>query len=731
MKKSISIVLLMIGILLSGGFTNETIAQRARKCQARIQADKEYDRAAYRKAIRLYQDLIESSKDRSIDVYRKLGTCYLNTQQIVLAEQFFKKVAKSRRATAEDYLTYSQILKIQGDNDEAEKYRKKSIKKDKKKKDSLKYADNEEYFKKVTKKSRGLKLYNLSINSSLSEFSPMIYNGNLVYVTNNHMEHQNDFHYRYNNFPFYELKQVKYDRSKLKININSQGRLFSEETSSLFNEGPCCFSATTREFYYTRNDYIDDISIKGKDKSSHLMIYKAEKESGKWGKIVKLPFNSNEYSCCHPTVSPDGQKLVFASDMPGGYGGMDLYYCNRQGKFWSDPVNMGGDVNTSGNECFPFYHNTGIIYFASNGHPSVGGLDIYAANTDDWQEFIITNVGTPINSEYDDFGIYLRKNSKLGYFSSNRPGGKGGDDIYSMALDKPMIFNTEINVELLNNITNEPIVNGKVVFAKKGKVVDTLFTRTTGRVKRHMPTNTMAKITAVPPYYIADSISFKVEGEKQNKSFSLTPYYIFKGKMVNKKHNTPIKNLSVDIYTDNNQLFKSLKTDSKGEFKLKLDALKDYEFNFIDSGYLEKFQFSTFDKKPGLLTETYLIDSIKGGQTFKINNILYALNAYEVPESAKSQLDLMVQFLNQNPKVHIELSSHTDSQGSSQYNQRLSQRRARAAVDYIVSCGIDRRRITYIGYGETRLTNHCSDGVYCNDEEHAANRRTEVKITDL
>ncbi|MFA8450503.1 MAG: OmpA family protein [Bacteroidales bacterium] len=693
----------------------------------RDKADKEYERTNYIVALKMYQELVDQNLDRSIDVHRRIGDCYFKTQQNALAEKFYKKVCKSRRASAEDYLTYSQILKINGKEKESKKYLKKHLKKAKSKGEDDSIEKLRKALAKANQKKNKISVNNLSINTAKSEFAPVVYNSQLVFVTNYHEEHQHNFLYRYNNFPFYELKKVKLDYHH--HFPKGDPKLFSKDISSTYNEGPSCFSITTREFYFTRNSMDQEIGVKGKDHYAHLMIYKAEKHINHWVNITKLSFNNTEYSCAHPTISADGKKLIFASDMPGGFGGMDLYLCNRMGKDWSDPINLGPTINTAGNECFPFFHNTGIIYFASNGHPGFGGLDLFAANTDDFNEFIITNIGEPINSEWDDFGIYLNKTSTSGFFSSNRLGGKGNDDIYNMIMEKPMLFNTKIIITLKNKYSNELISSGKVLFIKGNKKVDTLVTKMNGRVKRSLATNCLATIKAFPKFYEADSISFEVEGDQMEKTLYLEPYYILQGQAVNEKTGKPITNARVEIRGE--QIIIPA-TDSTGNFKVKLRAGIEYDFVFSGIGYMPTSHIlDTKYRKPGIIKTEFSVTPIEEGETFTMKNILYALNAYKVPESAYEELNRVVKFLNDNPDVNIELSSHTDSRGSAAYNQKLSQRRAKAAVGYIIGCGISPSRIIFTGYGETRLKNKCADGVNCSEEEHGENRRTEIKITEV
>jgi outer membrane protein OmpA-like peptidoglycan-associated protein len=350
-------------------------------------------------------------------------------------------------------------------------------------------------------------------------------------------------------------------------------------------------------------------------------------------------------------LTPDGNTLYFISDMPGGKGGTDLYYCKREGDAWGPAVNLGAPFNTPENEMFPFVAANGDLYYASAGLPGFGGLDLFVAKADGASFNGPKNMGMRMNSSYDDFGMAMWTDNCIALFSSNRPGGVGEDDIYHAKCippkpkPLPILF---VSGCVKNKLTGAPIpgatlfmldkTSGQVVVAKAGN---------DGCYRIEINRGTDYVIKAMHPGFIADALAL---------------------------------------------------------------------------GALAKDRQTDPESPRNLLLEQLIIN-----KPYKIDNIYYDFDKYNIREDAKPELNNLVTIMKENP-IKVELGSHTDSRGSDQYNQVLSQKRAESAVSYIVSQGISPDRITAKGYGESQLVNKCSNGVPCTPEEHQANRRTEFKV---
>jgi hypothetical protein len=263
-----------------------------------------------------------------------------------------------------------------------------------------------------------------NINSKSIEFSPVFYKSGLVYVVAREKTRVFD--------P--KTGQAYFDLMYADLGPGgtaSKSVNFSPNIRTQYHEGPCVFSSDETELFFTRSDQYsekDKTAVKGE---VQLKIYRATKGPDDWEQITELPFSSNTYSVAHPALSPDGQYLVFTSDMPGGFGGMDLYVVNRVSGSWSDPVNLGSIINSKGNEVFPVWHQDGYLLFASDGHKGKGGLDLFVSA---WNEEGnlegLQHLDAPFNSSRDDLGLIVASNGMSGYLASNRKPTKGKDDLY-------------------------------------------------------------------------------------------------------------------------------------------------------------------------------------------------------------------------------------------------------------------------------------------------------------
>ena len=376
---------------------------------------------------------------------------------------------------------------------------------------------------------------------------------------------------------------------------------------------------------------------------------------------IAFPYNSDNFSVGHPAISADGTKLIFSSNMPGGSGQSDLYISERINGEWQKPINLGAEINTFGNEVFPFLANDSTLFFSSDGHEGYGGLDIFESNMVNGKWTTPWNLKLPLNSPYDDFSIVFNRNLTDGFFSSNRPGGLGSDDIY--------------------------------VFRK--------YHRTPG--------------VQVP--------------EKPKEVIPL-----ISGLVKDKKTLAPLDSATVFLLNKQTGEVLVLKTNRDGYFEAPIvkgvtyiaKAMKSNYFDDCLSIIIPTDEASVKIKTP----KDLLLDKYALNKTFVIENIYYDLDKWFIRDDAKPSLNKLVGLLNQYP-INVEIGSHTDSRASAKYNIQLSQKRADAAVKYLISKGIDAKRLTYKGYGETMLINRCADGVKCTEAEHQANRRTEFKITSI
>lgn len=861
-------------------------------------ADKLYASAQYYKAISKYLKAIKTSnnvaKQQSLI---RLADCYRFLNEYKNAEQYYKQAITLGKVDAEVYYNYGNVLKSNNNYNEALAYYYEYLEvnpSDKKATHAVKSCQEIKYW--LTKPQEYEVKGVDELNSKQSEFCPVVLNDKLVFVA----ERQNDLI----EFATSELNGAPYLNvfySKTKNTNYGKVKLFSKKVNSNYHDGPITFSEDGKTAFLTRVTYT---SGKGNDFVNRAKLYVLSGNGKtKWNGAKAFQYNSDDYSCAHASLSSDGNTLFFTSDMPGGFGGKDIWLCKKEGEQWGKPVNLGSDINTSGDEMFPFVRKDGMLFFSSNGLPGFGGLDILSAKQVSGKWILNRNEGLFLNSSADDFGVVFI-NDSMGYFSSNREGGKGKDDIYSFKYTNKYI-SLDGTVLLTENV-NDPAKNVKVfLLNEKGQKIDSTLTDSKGYFifknlevdKKYMAeiedtdiamknkaryyladkNNKIARIThnqgegkkfvfrnlpvdpnALPELYSDDDISLAgnlLYGENPSKPLANKKVIIknqfgdvveetttnefgafaFRNLPLDQNYTlsvedsdlpvdakiiltnktgkevktvtsdskgkfafnllafdkTAMKELTVEdvdmvmalngyLYDQNkkalsnakvtilnkNEVIANIITDNQGKFNFKnLSTDKNYLFVVDDTDpqfksvtkiliadakgkvYRElsknttgKFQFELLDVDKTKLGDFSVDDpwlevlemkyKEKQKQITIIENLTYAYGDYKVDDAGRNILDKVITVLNSNPKLMIELSSHTDSRSSDAFNLQLSQKRAKAAVDYLISKGINKNRLIAIGYGETKLLNKCSNDVNCSEEEHAINRRTEFKILE-
>lgn len=527
--------------------------------------------------------------------------------------------------------------------------------------------DNLPAVEEYSKKPSPVKIQGLVGNTNQAEFGPIKLGEELILTSS-----KKPLIYKNNGLPYLGLYKA---RLKSPSEIEKLELFSANLLDANANEGTPAFSKDGNTMVFARGN-----SGKSKDPSPDVDLYISTKRDGNWSTPERLAISDSIGWDGSPAFSRDGKTLYFSSNRRGGKGGLDLYRApmDNSGRF-GRPINLGSAINTRGNEIFPYVSEDGKLYFSSDGHPSLGGLDLFVASRSG-DEIQVEHLGIPINSVGDDFGLFLA-DSTQGYFSSNRVGGKGDDDIYYFESTgtEDRWWSNEITITessepakvalyhlrtQIVNARNKPIAKAKVGIKRNGEIQPVQYSNAEGYLD----------IIDLNP---ADQISFNASKEKYLTKRS---EFLMDGREIPK------------------QLLKKELTDTTFDHKITLGLAEVGE---------------------------------ELGALFDVNPIYYDLDKSNIRPDAAAELDKIVQVLKDNPGVSIELGSHTDARASASYNLKLSQRRAESAVKYIIEHGIEASRIKAKGYGETQLINGCSDGVDCSEEAHQENRRTEFKITDL
>jgi outer membrane protein OmpA-like peptidoglycan-associated protein len=703
------------------------------------QADKKFENLAYVRAIGKYEKLMD--KGFSPDsVRRNLAIAYFKLNQTKKSEELFNTLIINDEADAKDLYYYAQSLKYNQKYNEADEWiAKYKVLKESDSRGKLQYKAAPAIKDIIQKEKYGIEP--VYFNSELSDFGAVVFEEQIVFTSSRKEQAVIKYEYSWNEEPYLDIFSTPINKPE----IFKGPQLLTKGINSRYHDGPVCYSNDGQEVFVTRNNFELGLPKYSQDKENHFMLYTGRRNAKGWGELKELPFNSPEYSCGHPSLTTNGQKLYFASDMPGGFGGSDIYVVEKTDSGWTTPVNMGGDINTEGDEMFPFISQSGVLYFASNGHMGLGGLDIYMASQAPDGSFGIQNMGCPMNSSSDDFSLYLLPNETQGYFASNRPGGKGEDDIYQFTmLEKPSesIYLTGI---IKNKETGEIIPKANVtILDHDGNVLLSQFSDAKGQITTQVTPGLYYTISAVKKDY--DSVTLKWLADKsQAKNDALTlevllpeiqEWGVF-GFIYDKETGNGVEDVEISIQgKDENSQPVYISTDENGKFRQVLEPDKDYGIMLKKENYFtRRGELSTVGKAPGWIDVKEFMEvemeEIKVGKTIEIPNIYYDLAKWDIRSDAAKELDKVVQFMSDNGSIKIELGSHTDSRGSNLSNQSLSQKRAESAVQYIVNHGVDRSRISAKGYGESKLKNHCANGVLCTEEEHQENRRTEIKIVDF
>ncbi len=767
-------------------------------------ANRQYEMMAYSKAIELYeQSLKDNLKDSTkVNTLVKLGHSYHQIRDTQNAERVYrllfgetKSIPKSQ---ASSYLYYAQALASNGKYDEAkdmyERYSQAQQDDTRGKEFTKLYGD----VSKLKKNKTSYKIESLdNINTNRAEFSPTYYKKGLVFVSSRNEGVNIKRTYGWNQTAFLDLYEIP-DLSV--VNSAKTSRVGGSETTaraakgkgvyllgadeytertandsntpgnfkvtsagkpdplqnakiesqnmgkainSKYHEGPVAFFKDGSKMLFTRNNYLDGKYKTSKDGVNKLKLYIADKTGSDWGKIKELPFNSDEYSVGHPALSKDDKLLYFVSDMPGGFGGTDIYVSKYENNNWSVPVNLGPAVNTKGNEMFPFADEQGNLYFSSDGHAGLGGLDMfYAKLIEGVMAKKPKNLGEPINSTKDDFGLITDGERKSGFFSSNRRNGGADDDLYRFERSGPLDPCQDIIVNVFDAETKNALANVDVEVISKDESAPESKTMTTdseGNLRLCLDSDIDFVFKASSEGYlnntrnfttkdldISELVKLEIPLDKAKPKNTGPKTFTLRGLVTTQKERKPIPGVKVLLHNECDGSTQESVTDENGSYKFEVPIGCDYSIEAM------KDNLGTMGSKvKGGETTEANITMFEKGDVIKIDNIYYDLNKWDIRSDATVELNKLVDLMKKYPKMKIEFGSHTDSRASAKYNKTLSTQRAKSAVSYIVKQGVNSKRIIAAGYGESKLVNKCKDGIGCTEEEHQQNRRTEIKILSL
>ncbi|MCF8716449.1 OmpA family protein [Joostella atrarenae] len=574
---------------------------------------------------------------------------------------------QTRGLKAIDYLRFSQALRATDRNEEAEKYYNLYL---------TKVAETqkgdyslEDYLLMISENSDRYEISALTeLNTAKTEYGASLFKNNFIFTSNRDSVGVVNYTDSWTNDKFLNLYTVKMKIENGDAVISGDVERVKGGINSLNSHTTsACFTRDGNTMYFTKSS-----GNSKKDSYNVLKIYRASLKNGKWTDIEELPINGDNFSTAHPALSPAEDRLYFSSDRPESIGGTDIFYAPiYNGKKIGRVTTIDANINTYGRESFPFVTDKDELYFSSDGHFGMGGYDIYYTKKGKNGFGNVLNIGKPINTPGDDFAFYIDTESKRGFVSSNNS--SNSDDIYSIYELKPI----------------------KDVFVS--------------RIEGHV---------------------FE-ENEQNNISTS----------------RKPLANAMIYLLDDNDIVLDSVSSDVNGAYSFNTNRFKNYTIEATKNSQEIKDEYGGI-KIIGFLNEKIVIEKgnevnsledivlLKTGTdlftSLKLKPILFDYNSAVIRADAAVELDRIVSYLMEHPEIEkISIRSHTDSRGKSSYNLQLSERRAKSTYDYIISEGISKDRLSYKGFGESKLLNRCSDGVSCLESEHQENRRSEFIVEKI
>lgn len=652
MKKRLSTLVLVSALFLG----NTTI-------QAQVgikRAENNYEKLAYYDAIQVYEKVANRGFS-SPELLKNIGNSYYFNGDYQQANKWFGQLFTEfpNHEIENEYLyRYAQTLKNIGDDKNATVYLNKFVAENSKSERAKLIQSDKNYKSEIEKNSGRFDIQDAKINSKYSDYGSTIYKNQVLFATSRDTGNFSKRVHTWTGNAFTDIYAA---------DIQEDGTLahpkkFSKKITTKFNESTPVITKDGKTMYFTRNNYNKGKRGINNNRTTLLKIYRAELVKDKWTNVTELPFNSNQFNTAHPVLDPTEKVMYFASDRPGGFGKSDIWKVAITDKGFGVPENLGAQINTDGRETFPFVSSDNELYFATDGRPGLGGLDVFISKIKNDESFTKPqNVGKPVNSSSDDFALIIDSQNKFGYFSSNRENGYGMDDIYAFKQNRALVLECIQDLKI------------KVIDAKTRAIISTA--------------------------------------------------------------NLDLFEMNYDAKATTNKMT----TESKYVFATAHDCGMSYRVKVEAPGYNVKEDVVALPNESGvtehlIVLEPKKVEIKKGDDLFKIldlNPIYFDLDKSNIRPDAAAELAKVLAVLEEYPTMKIDIRSHTDSRASHAYNDQLSDRRAKSTREWLISKGINPKRLTAKGYGERQLVNKCADGVSCTEEEHQANRRSEFIVVEL
>lgn len=740
------------------------------------QGDKAFNEQNFQEALYFYESANDLSPN-SPAITRKIAQTYRRVGQMSISAEWFRKTIEFGSTDALDMLYYAEALKSLAQYDEAIVWYEKYLEKNPTDSRALSHVRDKEYYLDLFADTLRYEMKRMLINSDdpimgITNFKEDEYLVSAIDLTKQKSNSQKD------NLNFLDIYSVSITEDNELVYPKALGKT----VNSKLHDGPATFCAKDQTLYITRNNESKKKGITNKN----LKIYASQWNGSTWSSAKELEFNNDNFSNGHPSLTPDGAFLYFVSDQPGGMGGTDIYVSQRLGETWSEPINLGKGVNTEGNEMFPFIAANGALFYSSDGHAGLGGLDVFVSLSQNgiWQK--PENLGSPVNSAADDFGILYEKAKDHGFFVSNR-NGRGNDDLYFY--NHVQIEKTLLAGYLKTDIPKLSLAGEKirVTTVNTGMVTEQRLDENEGFKISAEPGDSIAVFMMNAEYFDTTKAVFakRIEnpildpyislGTKQVEfikipsftgrlsEYSTAGLVQAKSGLLNSKDN-----INATLTASNEKATAAMNPDATAMEDAKEKAREDQlrqgqvlEINYQNAmntaasllelkkfdEAIEKYQEAKTIKPNDDAARAKLeearrrkADLTAGKISFndatsiidlnelEIDNVQFDYNKAYIRQIDNEKLEKVVSLMQANKNTKLLIKAYCDSRGSMTYNQSLSMNRAMAVQGYLIQKGIPRERLQAEWYGEQRPLNECEDNVPCTEEQYEVNRRAEFKI---
>lgn len=649
------LLLLALLILSVGGIHAQEVSKSVQR------ADRVFGDGNYDKALDLY---LRAASEEAVTAHlaRQIGSCYRFQGDMAQAEIWYEKALQQPDHNASDYLLLGYAQKANGKVELAAATLKKRYALDMLPDLVQRPQSASSFVAQLRDGFLDFRVIPVGINSSESDFSPIIYRDALVFATSRFDRELANLDRQINPQQHLSLYTAR---------LSSSGELgtpfvFSNDLLSRYYTGPIAFSPSGDTAYFVRKKYLK--ARRGDEKQmadNNLKIHRAIYNHGEWVDEGPLPFCTDSYSVGDPAVSPDGKRLYFTSDMPGGLGGADLYYREiKSGGTFGDAINLGSKINTAGNEMCPFVAKDGTLFFASDGLPGFGNLDLFAAYPNASGFDYVTNLGYPVNGTYDDFGLTLSSNGDVAFFSSNRPGGLGDDDIYKIEVKKIIVTHT-LDGQVVDN-KGAPVISATIKVMDGDKVVNTILSDAAGKFTAKLNDGLKVELRADRTDYFPASVEVNTYGlglKPTTIPVKITMTrdigYTLTATILSLTDGKPIVGARTIAFPPDTTKALVGSADQLGRVRFKLDKDTDYRIRVEKEGFISKwFTLSTKGHERGELNMSALFDTrlqpeVKPGLSGKVTdaktslplgNVVVTLSSDKLPQPIRLATDNTGQF---------------------------------------------------------------------------------------